>query len=309
MKSSLMRAIRLMDLARGTRRLGIVLAVAVLATAAQAQSGWSKLARTIATKATEYQEVEPADAQQPGELQGVPDENGQFIPVRQGAGAQRVASLGESDAMPLTPGAPEDDSAYNRFGKQLDLGLESEDQGALSATNLLNNPDIARLLGDNPRFTYKATGLQDPMLVPWARNAAIFTEMSAKAEAGLQANDLNQAADCYKRILDLNDVRFHSMALAKLNEIASLKNERALSALSASNEAIETPVDLPGWVLENTTAVILSPSQDLCMVGEYMLSVGDTLPNYPEISVSGIERDKVHYRIKSKTFEVELTNR
>ena len=45
------------------------------------------------------------------------------------------------------------------------------------------------------------------------------------------------------------------------------------------------------------------------MVGEYMLTVGETLPNYPEVKVASIEDDRVFYQVRNQTFEVELTNR
>jgi hypothetical protein len=284
--------------ARAALIVAIAATLAGLTTTALAESAWVRLAKSVAARGEESpQQSTPV---------GVPDSAMPAVGDELGDATQAYAPSGQ-------PGIPQsiDPSAPGsvNFGKQLDLGQESEDEGATSATNLINKPDIRRLMGDNPRFVYDPKGLQDPMLVPWVRNAAIFQELSARAEASLKANELDNAADLFKRILDLNDVRFYSLAVSKLNEIAGLKNERALSALSAQNAAYDVPAELPSWVTENTTAVIVSPSEEICLVGEYTLSVGDSLPNYPEIKVAGIDRDMVRYQIKSKTYEVELVER
>jgi hypothetical protein len=223
---------------------------------------------------------------------------------------RQVASLGATtpDGTPLQEAATELSLSGASFGKQMDLGKESEDTGAFKATNLFANPDIRRLLGDNPRFTYKAGSLQDPMMVPWVRNAAIFKELSAQADAAMTASQLDKAADLYKKILDMKDPRYQAMALAKLGDIAGLQNERAKAALAATGAEAEPPVELPTWVSEHTTGVLVGEDKNICLVGDSMLSVGDALPNYPDVKVAEIDKDKVVYAIRNKTFAVELTS-
>jgi hypothetical protein len=298
---------RSVGLARAISRAGILLALAALVFPARAESGWSRLAKILSPGVPAQRSATPASrppAAAPAEVAGVPDEQSNGV----AGGNQQVAALGQTGGVALPTPTDGGNPAVNQFGKQMDLGLESEDGGALTATDLFKKAEIRRLMGENPRFTYQAGDLQDPMLVPWARNAAIFTELSTLADDFLKQKQFDKAAELYKRILGLNDARYHALALARLGEIAGL-NEKARAALAARDVAAEGPVELPAWVHDNTTAVIVSPGQNLCLVGEYMLAVGETLPNYPEVSVAAIDKDKVLYRVKSRTFEVSLTSR
>lgn len=285
-----------------TGRIATLTAALLLSSAgiqtAHAQSAWSRLAQMIssdtqpAASVPQQPEMSVAQPAMPDGFGEVPDE-------------MRLAALNTPPAaVGITASEPRD-----QFGKQMDLGLESEDTAALQARTVMNTPEMLRLLGENPRFTYDATGLQDPMLVPWARNAAIFKELSEQAEALMSEGELDRAAEVYQRILALNDSRYTMLATAKLTEIAGRQNAVALEVLAQQEVVVELPPELPIWVQENTTAVIVSSDSPICMVGEYMLTVGETLPNYPEVKVASIEDDRVFYQVRNQTFEVELTNR
>jgi hypothetical protein len=188
------------------------------------------------------------------------------------------------------------------------LGLESDDKPAASATDLMKNPEIQRLLGDRLRFTYDSNGLQDPMMVPWVRNAAIFGELNAAAEAAVQANQLDKATEFYKRVLALGDARYTDVVTGKLTEIAGKKNAQAMALLASNPQAaVDLPVELPNEVRESTTAVLVGSGQPpQCLVGSDMLGVGQTVPKFPNVRVASIEKDKVVFQVKNKTFEVNL---
>lgn len=188
--------------------------------------------------------------------------------------------------------------------KALNLGLESEENEELLATNLFKNGEIRRLLGDEPRFIYDPADRPDPMVAPWVRRAAIYKELSATAEALTTQGEYDKAVAVYQRILQLNDPRFNGAVHAKLTAIAERQNAAAMAAVQAQTQVEH--IELPAWIHDNTTGVIISPGRDMCLVGEYMLRLGDSVPNYPEVKISQIAPSKVVYQIRNQTFEVVL---
>lgn len=192
------------------------------------------------------------------------------------------------------------------------LGSELEETTSSLAVNLFQDPEIRKLLGDNPRFVYDPAGKSDPMVVPWVRRAAIIKELMARADKELEAGKADRAVSIYKRILDMRDQRFFAAVQLKLSELAKLEQVDAANLVKAQAlQSASEKVDLPVWVHENTVGVLLDKKGGrgaLCLVGEYMLHIGEAIPNYPEITVGAIGEKSVTYRYRNHEFNVELNN-
>lgn len=284
----------------GRRAATALVAMLVLYAGVQAESGWQRLAQMIAPAS------EPTQAA-PRQFERASSPEVQYENQAPGVGAAdpRVMARISPDNIQYqrsVTGLATSDKGTD--GSNIDLGLESEDDGLL-AVDLSDNPEMLRLMGDNPRFRYRAEKLPDPMLMPWVRNAAIHQELTDRADQMIEQGRYDVAIECYKEILKLNDERFNAQARAVLSEIAGIQEDAQVEQMMALVVA-EEQIELPAWVNDNTTGVIIGPGTNLCLVGEFMLNEGDTLPNYPDITIASIQSKQVVYQIKDKTFEVDL---
>lgn len=277
----------------GLKMALLLAALGGLAGTVRAESVWLKMARAISPEAkpVELAPVSEGDAPSvaPAVLGGGSAESA-LVSLQPEYSSQTITGLAIAPGSGLSSG-------------RIDLGLESEENAALFATDLFKNQEIRRMLGDEPRFIYDPGRKPDPMLLLWVRNAAIFRELSEQAEALVEAEQFEEAIVLYQRVKELGEPQYHAAAQQKLTEIALLQQD--LIEELVGETTIEN-IELPPWVRDNTTGIIKSPGIDLCLVGEFMLRVGDVLPNYPEIEVASIEGKRVIYQIKHQTFEVEL---
>lgn len=289
----------------------MALAGLMLAAAMPARAGnpWERIATMIRTKAanaasTATVTTQPAEAM-PG-VGAVPDE----VATTSGSQPRRLGSAALA-LMQMTTGTAVANLGKTLAGgkngpdKVLELGRESDENEALLATNLFKKKEILRLLGDAPRFVYDPQNRPDPMLVPWVRRAAIFKELSAIAEEYFKNGELDKAVEVYQRILQMDDPRFNAEVHSKLQAIADKQNKQAI-ALMKETKAQDEKLELPAWIHDNTTGVIVSPDNAMCLVGEFMLRAGDKVPSYPEVTVVSISSQKVVYQIRNKTFDVPL---
>lgn len=307
---------------RSLRRGGaafLALLLLALAGRAAAESPWTNISGMIATRRNAALSA-MTTATAPSATPAVPVMNAPALPplaeaapgapatstalaMRMNSASTALAALGATTATAAATATA--DAKSGGDAKTLDLGRESDENEPLLATNLFKRPEILQLLGDAPRFIYNPLERPDPMVVPWVRRAAIYKELSALAEKMTADKKFDEAVVLYQRILALNDERYNGIARAKLVAIAELQNASALAALNATR-ATEPPVVLPAWVQDNTTGVIISRERDMCLVGNYMLHVGDSVPDYPDVKVATIAQSKVVYKIKNKSFEVSL---
>lgn len=300
---------------RGALTTALLLAATLMAGTAEAKSPWESIAEMIKAKqqaqatSTTTQTASLAAPLAQGApsvgplLQETPYEGDAAATTASqtrmtGSAATALASMVGTTQTQAAKADPSDPA------KALNLGLESDENEGLLATNLFKNKEIRRLLGDEPRFIYDPADRPDPMVAPWVRRAAIFKELSVVAEMLTAQGEFDQAVAVYQRILQLNDPRFSGVVHAKLTAIAERQNAAAVAAIQAQT-AVEN-IELPAWIHDNTTGVIISPGREMCLVGEYMLRLGDSVPNYPEVRICEIAPSKVVYQIRNKTFEVVL---
>ena len=209
----------------------------------------------------------------------------------------------EGELVP-TIGLPMETDGKSKKGEsQINLGKESEEQGQVA--NLFADPNVLKLIGDKPRFIYNAEGRPDPMVFPPIRNAAIYSELSIQAEALEKENKLTEALVLYDRILSLNDRRFTPPIREKVAQLhAALGNERAAAEVQLASANIAP--ELPEWVRENTSGVLLDSNQSMCLVGDFLLKAGDAIPTYPNVKVTSIEREKVVFEVSETKFDVDV---
>jgi hypothetical protein len=277
----------------------VLLALAALTGAAAAESPWQSLARKISPQGIQSR---LAPASEPVMVPAVGDEMGaEGVPVYNAAPA---LSPSPQPALPN----PSKAAVEAMQKKANDIGLESQDNPSEMARNLFDNPEIRRLLGDNPRFIYNPAGKPDPMLVPWVRDAVIFEELSMIAAGMLANNQTAEAKQVYHRIIEMKNPRYTVVAQACLAQIMTAEEVATTAAQNVDQPVPEAQIQLPEWVNSNTSGVIVSPGRNLCLVGDFMLHVGDNLPNYPEVTVAGITSDTVTYSIRNKVFEVHLNS-
>jgi len=292
--------------------LGIgVLAAAALVGTSHAQSIWSDLARKIAshpqaqaqnvTNQVVNQNRQGMAVAAPQGAPGVPNENPDGYGNRLAGQTPELASIGNTALSNLTGLV----TGANGKPGGIDLGKESDDSDSMLASNLFKKPEIRRMLGDEPRFIYNPGDKPDPMLVPWVRRAAIFKELMTQADALLAAGKIADAMKLYQRVADLRDPRYTAIVQAKL---ATIDSQLALESQKAIAGAVQTEikVELPGWVHDNTTGALVTPTDAVCLVGDYMLHPGEAIPSYPEVRVASITPTSVTYQVKDKQFEVSV---
>ena len=96
------------------------------------------------------------------------------------------------------------------------------------------------------------------------------------------------------------------LAIKKEAEEKKAQEAEKVAAQAEGKKPAEEKIELPDWVRDNTTGVIVSDAENLCLVGESLLKVGDAVPNYPDVHVASIAGQGVTYQVKQKSFDVPL---
>jgi hypothetical protein len=184
---------------------------------------------------------------------------------------------------------------------QINLGKESQDTGVL--TNLFEDPNVLRLLGDEPRFVYRAVNMPDPMLFPPVRNAAIYAELTLEAQNLIERGQLEEAQERYVRILELDDRRYN---LEMRNKIEQL-NRRIGRERVAIQGNVEPEVRLPPWVRQNSRGILYEENDPMALVGDFVLRVGDVVPSFPDVKIESISKHSIRYNVAGRrSFNVEV---
>ena len=266
----------------GTKTLIVAPLIVILGlTFAAAEPAWKKIAKKLRPNSTETVTVR--------ELPEVADEN----PGIDVAAADKLSPVTDGRLLSI-----EEDEEPAPGTSRFNLGKEYEEKGTIS--NLFDNPEVLRMLGDDPRFVYAANDRPDPMVFPPIRNAAIYTELKTEADDLVEAGKLAEAVGLLGKILSLNDRRFirdTQLMMAELNAKLGL-------ATQADVEVVL--VDLPGWVRDNTRGVMYDAVRPLCLVGDYLLEIGDVVPDFPGVRIAGITQQRVTYQVSDQTFDIDV---
>lgn len=261
-----------------------LIAVGTTGQANEREPAWKRIANKIARNSI----TESAPAEIPEEFRndfGAPKSSG-AIP--------QAGTIGLPQARERSRGSRGNASEIN-FGK------EYEEVG--SVRDLFTDAEALRMLGDNPRFVYASISAPDPMIFPPVRNAAMYTELTYDAEALIEAGEFGKAVRLYKMVLDLGDPRYSA---EMRNEIAKLNAEIGATAVVLEASDLDD-VQLPTWISENTNGVLYAKDDPMCLIGDFLLHVGDELPNYPQVKVTRVGKQSVTFQVAGrKEFEIEV---
>lgn len=175
-------------------------------------------------------------------------------------------------------------------------------------TELFNDDEILRLIGKDPtvlyQVVYKATPIPDPMIVPWVRNAVVLKERFDEAIQLLAENKIDQGREA---LLDIETQFPESEYAVQAREIRErIKTITAqptpkTTAVQASVTA--TPMHFtvdPNVRISTVIADPASPEDNRVMINGRMYRIGDTIRDFPNHKVLGINDDVV-------TLEVEVS--
>lgn len=207
-----------------------------------------------------------------------------------------------------------------------DSGINKEYQENLENPQGIFGTDedeIRRIFGDRPPFIYYPEGV-DPMVIPWVRERVIAKERFAEAEVARQNRDFDKAKQIYREIQeqypDTVEGQQAPLAIAAIDELLE-EEAKALAAAQRQPEPeqdaepqivlpqvpVEPEVTLPQWVRQNTTGVLVRDDGDnLVIVDNEFLRVGDPLPRYALIRVEEISPSTVIYNYQNKRFDVPV---
>lgn len=262
-----------------------LIAVGTTGRASEREPAWKRIANKIARNSI----TESAPAEIPEEF-------------RNDFGASESSSLIPPEGG--TIGLPQvRERSRGRRGNTSDINFGKEYQETGSVRDLFTDAEVLRMLGDNPRFVYASINTPDPMIFPPVRNAAMYIELTYDAEALLEAGEFGKAVKLYRKVLALGDPRYSA---EMRNKIAKLNAE-----IGASAVALEAPdlddIQLPTWISDNTNGVLYTEDDPMCLIGDFLLHVGDELPNYPQVKVTRVGKQSVTFQVAGrKEFEIEV---
>ena len=183
--------------------------------------------------------------------------------------------------------------------------------------NLLEDPDVRRILRSEPDYIYDPRDMKDPMIVPWVRHALLIREYLESAKNYVANRRFNRAKSLIKQVRDLlPDIRDVEQRKNAESQIAMLEEQikQATSTetdIEEYREPVPTPAlePLPAWIKTNITGVIWEPkaSDRMVLIGDDILEEGDKIPRYPDARVQKINPSSVviSYRGRSEEIIVE----
>lgn len=224
------------------------------------------------------------------------------------AHAQISDLIGSLAAKVVGPGQA--DASATRTLESLGIGELPVQGGEMSElfspkSLLLDSPTMQKFLGEYPRFVYNPQNRPDPMLIPWTQSRVVFSELEAIANQAIEQKNWKMAEMAFQKMLTLDSEAYRIKADEGLRMLETMAAQDAETQSIASGKPIEAK--LPPWIESNTNGVIIDENEPMCLVGTYILKVGDLVPRQPvDVSVAKIESAAVHYRVLDKIFIVPI---
>jgi hypothetical protein len=247
------------------------------------------------------EKMEPKDAT--GDLEKVQDQ--EATPV-QPAEETPVETLTEAQILTMP--------------KDKQIKMESEEPE--TPPNILDDPQVRKLLNPKPAFVYNPRDLKDPMIVPWVRNSLLVKEFLITlekriSEARVDPRKIQEARSIIKQIEellpDLSDMELKKKSedkLAKLNEtLLQLESEpKGPIPLETPTIIPEPDIILPKTIRESFAGVIWHPKAEdrIALIGDEILKEGDKIPKYPDAVVQKVNPTSVVISFRGKTFEITV---
>ncbi len=194
------------------------------------------------------------------------------------------------------------------------------DEDLASPRNLFESEAVRRaLLGDDPKFIYIPEGT-DPMIIPWVRATIVAAELYADAEKifleAASRGDQEAAKRALPKLEGIRDNYAEAADAGKAQALLARVEEFLDRDPSDKNQTVvEVPVapigtgELPQWITTNTTGILLdldTPTESLIVVGDYLLSQGDIVARYPDVSVKEIRDQQVVFEYQGRDYIVQV---
>lgn len=252
--------------------------------------------------------------------------------------AVKAAEAGEDPGMAISDGADGVilDSETSTIGEEeddtesdpdlpsvagMEFGSESEETGV---KDIFTDASLKDELYENA-FIYQSAGIPDPMVFPQIRNDTIFSELWAKhenilKEAGirdpkalkqgdrsnldLDLAKIGEALEVLARIKEMNDPRFDEQLNAQIKLVTALTTSVPVGPHDGGTTPTQpvgtAPCPLPDQLRSQLSFVIATGDENAyCLIGDYMVRAGETVPEFDEVRVISIAPGKVIFEINA----------
>jgi hypothetical protein len=194
---------------------------------------------------------------------------------------------------------------------------ESEETG--KSRNIINDPEVRRLLKQTPGFIYNPAELKDPMIVPWIRNTILVKEFVQNLQKLVKERQVENAKTLINQIKELlPEVTDQDVSKEAETQIALAQQEIEKMASSPTTEGpgpigvppIETPIiTMPSWIKSHVGGVIWEPKAEArtVLIGDDILKEGQQIPRYPDAVVQKINSSSVVVSYRGLVEEIAVS--
>jgi len=193
-----------------------------------------------------------------------------------------------------------------------------ESEESAKSRNIINDPEVKRLLKHPPDFIYNPAELKDPMIVPWIRNTILVKEFVQNLQKLVKEHRLENAKALISQIKEL---------LPEVTELDVSKDAETQIALAQQEidkpapypppgpgpigePAIETPIiTMPSWIETHVGGIIWQPKAEerTVLIGDYILKEGEKIPRYPDAVVQKINDKSVVVSYRGLVKEIAVS--
>ena len=187
------------------------------------------------------------------------------------------------------------------------------------ADNLMDNPEVQRLMNQTPKFVYNPRDLKDPMIIPWVRNSLLVREYIQILQNHIKNKRINEARSFIDQISqllpDITDAELHKNAETQIGLARQEIEKIAAAPLDTSQpgeqavKPIETPVIvMPSWIKTHVSGVMwASKAEDrIVLIGDDLLKEGQALSKYPDAVVQRINPNSVVIGYRGISEEIQV---
>jgi len=195
--------------------------------------------------------------------------------------------------------------------------VKKESEEPAAPLNLLEDPQVRKLLKPSPAFVYNPRDLKDPMIVPWVRHTLLVKEFLDTLQKRLNDRRLDEAKSLISQIEELlPDISDIELRKKSQDQLETLRGEyqRILSEPGQTGpKPAQTPFSvpkpiLPVWIKENFFGVIWQPKVEdrIALFGDEILKEGEKIPKFPEAVVQKINPTSVVISYRGITEEIQV---
>lgn len=187
------------------------------------------------------------------------------------------------------------------------------------ADNLMDNPEVRRLINQTPTFIYNPRDLKDPMIIPWVRNSLLVREYLQILQSNIKNKKVNEARSFIDQISqllpDITDAELRKNAETQIS-LAKQEIEKITAApveIPQPGEQVARPVEtpvivMPSWIKSHVGGVMWSSKSDerIVLIGDDLLKEGQALSKYPDAVVQRINPNSVVISYRGISEEIQV---